>query len=147
MKYILMHKERPVLEMELDEITGGISEIGRLYEPERVPVGIAAAKGIVDRADLNHWWRSRSIPASRSGIRDALEHLGFATTQMLLSKCFGLSLSDQYWVKPENQALRWGISTFLRTRSRRTSATSCSACVPRGKPSTCCRRTIPRTDC
>ena len=113
MEYILMHKERPVLEMELDEITGGISEIGKLYEPERVPIGIAAAKGIVDRADLNHWWQSRSIPASRSGIRDALEHLGFATTQMLLARCFGLSLSDQYWVKPENQALRWSDINFF----------------------------------
>jgi len=113
MRYILMHKEHPVLEMELDEITGGITQLGKLLTPERVPVGIAVEGNLVDRADLNHWWQSRSIPASRSGIRDALEHLGVDSTQMLLSKCFGLSLSDQYWVKPENQALRWEAINFF----------------------------------
>ena len=41
MKYILMHREIPVLEMELDSITGGITALGRLFEPERVPVGIS----------------------------------------------------------------------------------------------------------
>jgi hypothetical protein len=126
MRYILMHKEHPVLTMELDEITGGVTQTGKLHTPERIPVGIASAGGSVDRADLNHWWQSRSIPASRSGIRDALEHLGVSSTNLLLSKCFGLSLSDQYWVKPEGQALHWADINFLTIRSRRTSATSFS---------------------
>jgi hypothetical protein len=108
-----MHKEHPVLTMELDEITGGITQTGKLHAPERVPVGIAATGGSADRADLNHWWQSRSIPASRSGIRDALEHLGVSSTSLLLSKCFGLSLSDQYWVKPEGQALCWADINFF----------------------------------
>ena len=113
MRYILMHKEHPVLEMELDGITGGITEIGKLYSQERVPIGISLAEDTADRAGLNHWWQSRAIPASRSGIRDALEHLGFPSTHMLLSKCFGLSLSDQYWVKPEGQELRWADINFF----------------------------------
>jgi hypothetical protein len=112
-KYVLMHREIPVLEMELDEITGGITALGRLFEPERVPVGIAADMDGNSRAGLNHWWLSRSIPASRAGIRDALEHLGLASTQTLLAKCFGLSLSDQYWVRPEGQNLRWADINFF----------------------------------
>ncbi len=113
MKYILMHREIPVLEMELDSITGGITVLGRLFEPERVPVGITVNMDDGSRAGLNHWWLTRSIPASRSGIRDALEHLGASSTQTLLARCFGLSLSDQYWVKPENQSLRWADINFF----------------------------------
>lgn len=113
MRYTLMQKDHAVLEMELDNVTGSISRIHELCAPDRVPVGIAIDGITVDRADLNHWWLSRSIPASRSGIRDALEHLGVGTPQMLLTKCFGLSLSDQYWTKPAVQDLTWGQVNFF----------------------------------
>jgi hypothetical protein len=113
MQYILMHKENPVLEMELDEITGGIIALGKLYDPARLPVGITMDSADAGRAGINHWWLSRSIPASRSGIRDALERLGCASTKILLSKCFGLSLSDQYWVRPENRELCWADINFF----------------------------------
>lgn len=113
MKYILMHREIPVLEMELDGITGGITALGKLFEPERVPVGVSIDMDDNSRAGLNHWWLTRSIPASRSGIRDALEHLGCPSTQALLARCYGLSLSDQYWVRPESQNLRWADINFF----------------------------------
>jgi hypothetical protein len=48
---------------------------------------------------LNEWWYGRSIPASRSGIREALEKLDVSHTEQLLAKCYGLSLLDQYWMK------------------------------------------------
>jgi len=119
MRYTLMHKEQPVLEMILDEITGGISEIAKLHAPEHVPVGISVEGVSVDRADMNRWWQSRSIPAKRSGIRDAWEHLGSTIPQTLLSRCLGLSLSDQYWIKPENRKLSWSeINFFENTFSK-----------------------------
>lgn len=113
MEYLLMHKDLPVLEMELDEATGAIFRIGEIYEPKHIPVGIGAAGSVVDRASLNHWWQGRSIPASRSGIRNALEHLHVSTPQMLLTKCFGLSLSDRYWVKPDDREMRWADINFF----------------------------------
>lgn len=113
MNYILMHKERSVLSLEFDEVTGGIMSIGELSSPEHVPVGIGMSEGVVDRADLNHWWLGRSIPASRSGLREALEQLQISSPQMLLSKCYGLSLSDQYWVMPEGQELCWSEINFF----------------------------------
>lgn len=92
MNYILMHKERSVLSLEFDEVTGGIMSIGELSSPEHVPVGIGMSEGVVDRADLNHWWLGRSIPASRSGLREALEQLQISSPQMLLFQML--------WVKP-----------------------------------------------
>ena len=70
-------------------------------------------KGIADRAALNRWWLERSIPATRSGIRWALEELELTNTRQLLAKCFGLSLSDQYWMKPENSTVSWQEINFF----------------------------------
>ena len=107
MKYFLMHKHIPVAELALDDVTGFIQRIDRVDTPEHLPIGVAIRHGQVDRAELNDWWTERSIPASRSGIREALEVLEISNTKMLLVRCFGLSLSDQYWIKPEGSMLTW----------------------------------------
>jgi hypothetical protein len=112
-KYLLMHKAIPVLLMDLDEGTGTVVAIDKVFEPVRVPVGIELTGGVVDRIGLNEWWTGRSIPASRSGLRDALEAMNVSSPQVLLTKCFGLSLSDQYWAKPEGTNLKWEDINFF----------------------------------
>ena len=67
----------------------------------------------MDRAALNAWWIDRCIPASRSGVRKALETLELPNTQVLLTRCFGLSLSDQYWVRSHGSDLRWERINFF----------------------------------
>lgn len=113
MNYTLMHKELPVLDLDLDEATGSIRKLGTVYHPAHLPLGTAAKQGRADRRALNAWWIDRSIPASRSGVRQALETLDLPDPHLLLVRCFGLSLSDQYWVKPLDRALTWaGINFF-----------------------------------
>lgn len=114
MKYMLMHKEIPVCKVELDEATGSIRSIGEMQSPKHLPVGISVKKGRADRAALNEWWLERSIPASRSGIRQVLETMELASTRQLLTRCMGLSLSDQYWMKPENSAVSWQEVNFFQ---------------------------------
>ncbi len=80
MKCTLMHKRIPVAEIELDDVTGYIVKIGTVFAPEHLPVGIPIKKGICDRAAMNEWWTDRSIPSSRSGVREALETLEIADT-------------------------------------------------------------------
>lgn len=113
MKCTLMHKRKSVAEMELDESTGFILKISEIYDAEHLPVGISCKNGIADRKALNEWWTDRSIPASRSGVRNALEHLNISNTKMLLVRCFGLSLSDQYWIKPQNEEISWDDINFF----------------------------------
>lgn len=113
MKCTLMHKRIAVAEMELDDATGLIQKIGAVYVPEHLPVGIAVKNGAADRAALNEWWTDRSIPASRSGIREALETLEITSTKMLLVRCYGLRLSDQYWIRPEGFSLTWDAVNFF----------------------------------
>ena len=114
MKCTFMHKRTPVAELELDDVTGFIQKIGSVYAPEHLPIGIPVRNEIADRAAFNDWWRDRSIPASRSGVREALESLGVADTKMLLVRCYGLSLSDQYWICPEGAELRWEDINFFQ---------------------------------
>lgn len=113
MEYTLMHKDTPVLDIELDEATSSVQKLGALYHMEHLPLGTFNQHGIIDRTELNAWWLNRSIPASRSGIRRALETMDIPNTQLLLTRCFGLSLSDQYWVKPQNSDLQWKRINFF----------------------------------
>lgn len=114
MKCILMHKRIPAASIELDDATGFIQKIGEIYAPEHLPIGIPVKNGVADRTAFNTWWTDRSIPASRSGIREALETLEIANTKLLLIRCYGLSLSDQYWIKPGGSELTWDDINFFQ---------------------------------
>ena len=113
LKCTLMHKRVQVAELELDDATGLIQRIGTVYAPDHLPIGIPIRKGVTDRAALNEWWTDRSIPASRSGVREALETLKITSTKILLVRCWGLSLSDQYWIRPEDSDLTWDSVNFF----------------------------------
>lgn len=113
MDAILMHKEMPVVDIEIDEASGVILGIGAIHHSEHLPIGISVQNGRVDRAELNAWWTERSIPASRSGIKEALEELGILNTKALLLRCYGLSLSDQYWITLKNSVITWQSINFF----------------------------------
>lgn len=103
----------PVVEVELDDDTATILKVKKTFELEFLPVGIDAKTGIPNKKELNEWWFGRSIPASRSGIRNALEKLNIRHSEQLLLKCYGLSLSDQYWMKPADSDLQWKTINFF----------------------------------
>lgn len=111
MKYILMHREIEVAEIELDELSH-ITNIYEVYAEEHSPVGTLGKHG-VDKTMLAKWWAKRSIPASRSGLRETLDLLHMSVPQELLAKCYGLSLSDQYWISPKDKPLMWKEINFF----------------------------------
>ncbi|MDE7311246.1 MAG: excisionase [Eubacterium sp.] len=112
-RYVLMHKQIPVAQMELDAVSGAVLSVGEVYNTAHVPVGILPRHGSIDRSALNAWWRGRAIPASRAGIREALYKMQVADTQLLLEKCMGLSLSDQYWICPAGAEISWEQVNFF----------------------------------
>ena len=113
MNRILMNKNRPVVELELDEDTAAIVKVRKNYETDFLPVGIDVKTGVPNKKELNEWWLGRSIPENRLGIRGALEQLGVQYSEQLLLRCYGLSLSDQYWMKPVGSELQWGAINFF----------------------------------
>ena len=75
MRYTLMHKTIPVAELTLDSKLGVILSADVLHNAAHLPVGIPVTDGVPDYAKLTKWWTGRSIPASRSGLRQVLEKL------------------------------------------------------------------------
>ena len=111
MKFILKHKDIAVIELELDT-SGTISTFGKLLNEAHLPVGVIGKDG-VDFPSIKEWWKSRSIPASREGLREFLDALDMFLPQQLLDKSFGLSLSDQYWICPREKELKWAEINFF----------------------------------
>ena len=111
MQYTLMHKNHRVMELTISQDCTQIMHVGKIYDAEHIPVGLR----IPLRKSVNHWWRRRAIPASRSGLSQALLSLHLNAPEELLTKCYGLSLSDQYWVKPVDAE---NFPVFLLSQSR-----------------------------
>ena len=109
----LMHKRVATAQLWLDDETGFVLKVAAVYAPEHLPIGITMKNNAVDKKQLNDWWTQRSIPASRSGVREALETLGITDTRSLLVRCYGLSLSDQYWICPDGSSLTWDAINFF----------------------------------
>jgi hypothetical protein len=108
-----MHKHTPVLDLFIDAATGRIAKLSTVHAAEHLPVGIKASKAGIDRAELNAWWVGRSIPASRDGLQEALGKLGVSSPAVLVMKCYGLSLSDPYWICPKDSGLTWDAVNFF----------------------------------
>jgi hypothetical protein len=107
-----MHKRIPVIELDIDNASGFLLKFGIPLNPGHLPIG-TYIKSNVDGNMLRDWWMKRSIPASREGLKETLEKLNVGFSQGLLSKSYGLSLSDQYWVCPQGQDLKWDDINFF----------------------------------
>lgn len=113
MKCRLMHANVTVASVEFDEVTGVFTKIYDAEAPEHLPVGVTMQNGVVNRRELHAWWLARAIPASRLGLTEALQTLNAANTAELSAKSFGLNLSDQYWICPDDAELDWNELNFF----------------------------------
>jgi hypothetical protein len=109
-----MHKNIEVADVEINEPAVAIINIGTVHNPARVPLGVQSMKGGIDLNELNDWLRGRSIPASRAGIRDLYARLGRESTEHLILKCYALSLSDHYWIRPKGFEINWKDINFFQ---------------------------------
>lgn len=109
----LMHKNIPVVDIEILSDTGRIVRLFNLQTSEHLPLGVKTKDGM-SRKVMDDWWTGRSIPASRDGIKEALEKISVLNTAMLIDKCYGLSLSDQYWICPKGSGLQWREINFFQ---------------------------------
>lgn len=114
MKVILMNQNKKVLLAEMDE-SNTFQEIYEYYDINYAPLHLYNAynqnKDVL--IALNTWFKGRGIPAWRQNIEKLLEKLNVASPTELLNKAYGLSLSDQYWIKGEQQNLKWKDINFF----------------------------------
>ena len=113
----LMHKNISVVDLIIDEDSGIIQKIGQIHNLAHLPIGTTWVSGPdsgnPDRKKLNDWWIGRSIPASRDNLQNALLQMQVLQATELLAKCYGLSLSDQYWICPSGSGLKWADINFF----------------------------------
>lgn len=108
MEYILCNKNHPVCRLVINQ-NGLIEQVVEVYEKAYAPVGVVPE----DKFSLYEWWKGRSIPASREGLSSFLLQLDIPTSSVLPLKSLGLSLSDQYWIKPVGSGLTWEQVNFF----------------------------------
>ena len=111
-KYIIMNKNIPLVKTTMSA-AGYITEVLQIYNPEAFPVGIFTDDFNKLADKLNQWWRSRIIPASRDGLRYILHLYDVESPAVLSKRSLGLSLSDQYWLKPVGSELTWQEVNFF----------------------------------
>ena len=105
--YRLMRKNIEVAEFRWDPRANKVLKPCRAISMESMPFGCLSSGGTFNSESLSIWLKDRSIPASRPDVMERLHNLGIANTTELLSISLGLSLSDQYWVRPCDSDLRW----------------------------------------
>ena len=108
MQFLLMSKDIPVCKLQMDS-EGHIDEIIEILNEAYLPVGVS----LNVRNSLYEWWKGRSIPASRSGLSKVLSNFDIDSTSILSVKSLGLSLIDQYWIKPVDKDIKWSEINFF----------------------------------
>ncbi len=108
MDFVLMYKNVPVCKIKMD-ISGHIDEILEVYDEAYLPVGVKLST----RNSLYEWWKGRSIPASRNGLSKVLRDFDIDSSSILSIKSLGLSLTDQYWIKPWDKSIKWEDVNFF----------------------------------
>ncbi len=99
--YLLKHKDEVCAIIELDEVSGNLVT-STLIAPSAAPFA-----GIFTMNNAKRWWAMRSIPGSRKQIKEILQSAGCMTSENFLAKNLALSLTDCYWVCPEDIDLHW----------------------------------------
>ena len=111
---LIMCGDHPVLAFEYDPESGRACSSGEVLDHDRLPLEFTThGKSALYAKRIDEWWRSRAIPSTRDGIRRVLESLGASSTGELLDRTYGLSLSDQYWVKREDDPVEWKDINFF----------------------------------
>lgn len=109
----LMMKNEAVVDLIIDKETSLIVKVNTIHNQELLPIGTTNLNGTINIDGFSNWWSERSIPKSRSGVKEALEKLNLDTPTSLIVKCHGLSLTDQYWIKEKGEELKWEDINFF----------------------------------
>ena len=118
MKCILMNKNTEVLVVEYNT---NLSVFDRMYEIINIDYAPLILKNYYKKDNdtlvllrrLGEWFKGRGIPSWRDKIDLLLHRLNIETVEELLDKAFGLSLSDQYWIKPYDSSLKYDDINFF----------------------------------
>ena len=112
--FVLMSRNHEVANIVYDPAVGRFTKLDVLDE-DRVPLALhsyqAQGQGL---KELNDWWGDRAIPGSRPHVSSRLLELNMSGTFEVPFSNHGLSMSDQYWLRPKGSHLRWDQVNYYR---------------------------------
>lgn len=111
--FLLMNRSHIVAELVYNGAGDVFTGVKGMFERSRMPLGIASTRKALDLTALNAWWRERGLRADRPDLRQLLEAAGADIPEQLLVRNLGLSLSDQYWIAPVEEDIRWEDVNFF----------------------------------
>ena len=119
MRCILMNKNVEVLVAEYDTATSVFTKIYDIKNIDYAPYILKSfyVKNDINdtpfRTNLSEWFKGRGIPSWRDKLDLLLYRLNITAPYELLDKAFGLSLSDQYWLKPDGSNISYDDINFF----------------------------------
>ena len=115
MKCILMNKNKKVLTAEYQSSLGVFTDIYNVIDIDFAPIILKNAYQLNEdlKVSLSEWFKGRGIPSWRDDLDLLLAKLNISTPTELLDKAFGLSLSDQYWIKPFDSEIEYKDINFF----------------------------------
>ena len=118
MKCILMNKNTEIAVLDYNEILHGFDRIYEIIDINYAPLILKnyyeeENDSLVFLNKLDEWFKGRGIPSWRDKLDLLLHRLNITTPTELLDKAFGLSLSDQYWIKPYDLKINYDDINFF----------------------------------
>lgn len=119
MKCILMNKNTEVLVTEYNAVSKFFDRIIEVKNIDYAPYILKSFYMENDfnnnpfRTNLSEWFKGRGIPSWRDKLDLLMQRLNINTPTELLDKAFGLSLSDQYWIKPYDSNIKYDDINFF----------------------------------
>lgn len=110
-----MNKNKEVLLAEYLEGLAGFSQVYQIIDIKYAPLIINKTYQNNENLEqaLTDWFRNRGIPEGRDRIDMLMAKLNISSPTVLLDKAFGLSLSDQYWIKPYSDKIKYEEINFF----------------------------------
>ena len=114
MEYVIYNKNTPVFSFEM--IHNKIIKIIEIFNPEYRPVQVKHnnKKNIIEKSSFEHFLKGRRIPDTRQDKDIILKNIQGKSLYELSLAYFGLSLSDQYWIKEKNDSVEWKDINFFQ---------------------------------
>lgn len=119
MKCILMNKNTKVLLVDYNDESKYFDFIYEVYDINYAPYILKSYYNKDDinntsfRNNLSKWFINRGIPSFREDLDILLHKLNINAPSELLDKAFGLSLSDQYYIRPYDLNIKYEDINFF----------------------------------
>ena len=115
MKCILMNKNKEILTAEYQPSLGVFTDIYNINNIDFAPIILKNTYRSNEdlKVQLTEWFKGRGIPSWRDDLDLLLSKLNITAPTELLDKAFGLSLSDQYWIRPVDYKIEYKDINFF----------------------------------